>query len=170
MVDLLSARFFGKLNLLQGYWQMPLAEEAREIFTITTPLRLFTLTRVPQGALNANATAYFQGVMTELLVGIKYKIWVDYMYFYADAEDELLDTIDPLARLESVGLFAAAHKCTFFSREIVWCGKVHSQGRVSHDPVRLQGLPDMRRPETPAELMQFLQSMNWLGTSLPANG
>ena len=31
MVDLLSARFFGKLDLLQGYWQMPLAGEAREI-------------------------------------------------------------------------------------------------------------------------------------------
>ena len=28
MVDLLSARFFGKLDLLQGYWQMSLAEEA----------------------------------------------------------------------------------------------------------------------------------------------
>ena len=69
MVDLLSARFFGKLDLLQGYWQMPLAEEAREIFTITTSLGLFTPTRVSQGVLNA--TAYFQGVMTELLVGIK---------------------------------------------------------------------------------------------------
>ena len=66
-----------------------------------------------------------------------------------------------------MGLFAAAHKCTFFSREIVWCGKVYSQGRVSHDPVRLQGLSDMRRPETAAELMKFLQAMNWLRTSLP---
>ena len=36
------------------------------------------------------------------------------MFFYADTEDELLDTLDEiLARLESVGLFAAAHKCTF---------------------------------------------------------
>ena len=49
MVDLLSARFFGKLDLLQDYWQMRLAEEVREIFTITTPLGLFTPTRVPQG-------------------------------------------------------------------------------------------------------------------------
>ena len=49
------------------------------------------------------------------------------MFFYADTEDELLDTLDEvLARLESVGLFAAGHKCTFFSREIVWCGKVYS--------------------------------------------
>ena len=44
---------------------------------------------------------------------------MDDVVFYADTEDELLDTIDEiLARLESVGLFAAAHKCTFFSREI----------------------------------------------------
>ena len=64
-------------------------------------------------------------------------------------------------------MFAAAHKYTLFSREIVWCGKVYSQGRESHDPVRLQGLSDMRLPETAAELMQFLQAMNWLRTSLP---
>ena len=44
---------------------------------------------------------------------------------------------------------------------------MHSQGRVSHDPVRLQGLSDMRRPETAAELMKFPQAMNWLRTSLP---
>ena len=61
MVDLLSARFFGMLDILPGYWQMPLAEEAREIFTITTSLGLFTPTRVPQGVLIA--TAYFQGVI-----------------------------------------------------------------------------------------------------------
>ena len=65
------------------------------------------------------------------------------MFFCADTEDELLDTIDEiLARLDSVELFAAAHKCTFLSREIVWCGKAYSQGRVSRDPVRLQGLSE----------------------------
>ena len=79
MADLLGARFFGKLDLLQGYWQIPLAEEAREIFTITTPLGLLTPTRVPQGV--QNATAYIQGVMTELLVGIECKIWVDDVFF-----------------------------------------------------------------------------------------
>ena len=99
MAYLLSACFFGRLDLLQGYWQMPLAEEAHEIFTITTPLGLFTPTRVHQGVLNA--PAYFQGVMTKLLVGIKCKIWVDDVFCYADTEDELSDTIDEiLARRE----------------------------------------------------------------------
>ena len=44
----------------------------------------------------------------------------DDVFFFADTEDELLDTLDAiLARLESVAVFTAAHKCTFFARELV---------------------------------------------------
>ena len=64
MSDLLTARCFGKLDLLQRYWHMRLAEEAQEIFTITTPFGMFTPKSVPQGVLNA--TLYFQGVMMDL--------------------------------------------------------------------------------------------------------
>ena len=38
---------------------------------------------------------------------------------------------------------------------------------MSHDPERTQGLSELRRPETPGELMQFLQAINWMRTSLP---
>ena len=54
----------------------------------------FLRSRVPQGVLNA--TAYFPGVMFELLVGIKSKIWVDDVFSYADTENELLDTLDEI--------------------------------------------------------------------------
>ena len=139
MKELLGANCFGKLDLLQGYWQMPLAPDAQEVFTIAAPEGLFTPTRVPQGVLNA--TSYFQGVMTDLLHGLDCKVWVDDVFYFADSEEALLTLLDEiLGRLESVGLFVAAHKCTFFSREIVWCGKVYSHGTVSHDPVRIQGL------------------------------
>ena len=72
----------------------------------------------------------------------------------------LLDEI--LGRLEIVGLFVAARKCTFFPRELVWCGKAYTDGVVSRDPARIQGLSDMRRPQTASELMQFLQAANWI--------
>lgn len=166
MRDLMGARFFGKLDLLQGYWQMPLSPEAQDIFTMATSDGLFTPTRVPQGVLNA--TAYFQGVLTDVLRGLKCKVWVDDVFFFADTEEALLQQLDDiLERLESIGLFVAAHKCTFYSRELVWCGKVYSNGVVSHDPARVQGLSEMRRPQNAGELMQFLQAVNWLRTSLP---
>ena len=71
---------------------MPLAEEAQEIFTVTTPFGMYTPRRVPQGVLNV--TAYFQGIMAGVLEGLNCKIWVDDVFFFADTEDELLDTLD----------------------------------------------------------------------------
>ena len=57
-----------------------------------------------------------------------------------------------------VSLFVTAHK---------WCGKLYSGTGVRHDPERIQGLVEMRRPETVGELMQFLQAANWMRLSLP---
>lgn len=58
-----GATHFCSLDLLHAHWQMPLTEEAQEMFTISTPDGLLTPTRVPQGVLNA--TSYFQGQMSE---------------------------------------------------------------------------------------------------------
>ena len=69
---------FCTMDCLQGYWQCPLAEEAREYFTFVTKDGLFTPTRVPQGVMNA--TSYFQGMMMEVLgnlVGRACLIYVD---------------------------------------------------------------------------------------------
>ena len=164
--DLQGATCFGKLDMLQGYWQMPLAVEAQEVFTITTPEDLFTPTRVPQGVLNA--TVYFQGVVTEVLAGLNCKAWVDDIVWWGADEDNLLSTLDKiLGRLEDAGLFVAAHTCLFFDTEISWYGKVYSGGKVSHDRERLSGLGGMYRPQTVGELMQFFQAVSWMRTSLP---
>ena len=128
MADLRGATCFGKLDMLQGCWQMPLAAEAQEVFTIATPEDLFTPTCVLQGVLNA--TAHFQGVMTALLAGLNCKVWVDDIMWWGADEDNFLNTLDKiLGRLKDAGLLAAAHKCLFFDTEILWCGKVYSGGR-----------------------------------------
>ena len=107
-------------------------------------------------------------VMTDLLRDLDCDVWVDDVFDFEKDDTSLLCYQDEiLGRSESVGLFVAAHKCTFFARELVWCGKVYSDSVVSHDPARIQGLSDMRRPQTASELMQFLQAANWLRTSLP---
>ena len=115
-----------------------MAPEAQEVFTIVTPYGLFTLTRVPQGVLT-QCDLIFQGVMTDLLRGLDCKVWVDDVFYFADDEISLLCLLDEiLGRMESVGLFVAAHEGTFFARGLVWCGKVYSDGIVSHDPARIQ--------------------------------
>ena len=47
MIGLRGAKCFGKLDMLQQYWTMPLTAKAQEAFTISTPEGLSTPTRVP---------------------------------------------------------------------------------------------------------------------------
>ena len=46
------------VDMLNGYWQVPLTEDAQEMLTMVTPERLFNPHRVLPGVLNA--TGYFQ--------------------------------------------------------------------------------------------------------------
>ena len=75
-------------------------------------------------------------VTTDLLRGLDCNVWVDDVFYFAEDEISLLRLLDEiLGRLESVGLFVAAHKRTFFARELVWCGNVYSDGDRSHEPL-----------------------------------
>ena len=79
------------LNMLQGYWQVPLSEDAQEMFTMVTPEGLFTPRRVPPGVLNA--TGYFQATTGDVLEGYIDKIclvWVDDIVIWGKTPEILL--------------------------------------------------------------------------------
>ena len=106
--------------------------------------------------------------MTSVLKDLNGLVWVDDVIYWGHDVEDLLQTLELiLGRLEEVGLFAAAHKCVFFDTSIAWCGKVYSRGAIKHDPERLSDLANLRRPATAGELMQFLQAVNRLRTTLP---
>ena len=77
-----------------------------------------------------------------------------------------MKTLDKILGCLTRGLFATAHKYLFFNTEISWCEKVYSGGQVFNDHERLSGLASMRCPQAAGELMQLLQAVNWLQTSL----
>ena len=94
-------------------------------------------------------------------------VWVHDIVIWGETPQIILKrTLAILDHLLERGLFAAAHKAVFFRKEIKLCGKSLSGQTVSHDPERTQGLSELRRPETAGEVMQFLQAINWMRTSL----
>ena len=160
---------FCTMDCLQGYWQCPLAEEAREYFTFVTGDGLFTPTRVPQGVMNA--TSYFQGIMMEVLgnlVGRACLVYVDDVKVIVRSVEQLIVNLRAvLLRYMERGLFLAAHKIVLFAKEAKWCGKLYSGTAVRHDPERVRGLVEMRRPKTVGELVKFRQATIWMRLSLP---
>ena len=84
-------------------------------------------TRVPQRILKA--ISYFQATLTRVLEGLNCITWVDDVIYWGLDETDLLNTLGLiLERFDDVGLYPAAHKCTFFETNITRCGKVYSQG------------------------------------------
>lgn len=51
-----SAKFVSKVDLLKGFWQVPLALSAQEISTFITPSGLFSFSVMPFGLKNAPST------------------------------------------------------------------------------------------------------------------
>ena len=77
-------------------------------------------------AKDKNPTFYFQATLTRVLEGLICMVWVDdVMYWGLDEiywgldETDVLNTLELISeRLEEVGLYAAAHKCTRFETSI----------------------------------------------------
>ena len=164
-----GAEAFCSLDMIQGYWQTRLHETAQDLFTVVTTGRLFTPTQVPQGVLKA--TGYFPDIMAEVLDGLFGRacmVWVEDVAIWGRDADELLRRLEAvLGRLTEHGLVAAAHKAVCYQREIKWCGILYSDQATLPDPDRIQGLLELRRPETGGELMHFLHAVGWLRCAIP---
>jgi hypothetical protein len=59
-----SCRFMAKLDFLQASWQIALDKDSQELFSIQTPLGIYTPTRMMQGS--QDASNYFHGAVSPL--------------------------------------------------------------------------------------------------------
>jgi hypothetical protein len=155
---LVGARFFSKIDLRTGFYQILLAEGDREKTAFRTRYGHFEWTVLPMGLTNAPAT--FQHLMNqsfrEMLDRCVLVFLDDIVVYSRTLEDHERDVRAVLTRLRTAGLFAKQSKCDLFRAEIEFLG--HNVGRdglrVMADKVR-----DVRNWPTPrsaSELRSFL--------------
>ena len=63
-----AAKYVSKLDLLKGYWQVPLSERAKEISAFVTPDGLWSYSVMAFGMKNAPST--FQRLVNKVLAGL----------------------------------------------------------------------------------------------------
>lgn len=153
----------------RGYWQLPLAEESQELYTIMTHRGMFTPTRVLMGC--TDAVAYCQGVVETIfgpLLPNQVLAWLDDILGHARSPSALMDVLKKvLQRCQEFGLKLHPLKCCFFTREATWCGRMISASGVRHCPERVDGLVNLPAPRTAGELQQFLCAVNWMRNNIP---
>ena len=115
-----GAKCFIGLDLNDGYFQCPLAEECQELlYSFTTHRDVYTPERVTQGS--SGAVLYFQATMQQVFQELRYKnliILLDDLLLYASTIEELYDAFKQvLQTCRVIGLKLHAKNVNFSSNE-----------------------------------------------------
>ncbi len=151
-----SARYVTKLDLLKGYWQVPLTKRASEISAFVTPDSFLQYTVLAFGMRNAPAT--FQRMMHQVLSGVSdCEVYLDDIVIYSDDWVQHLETLREVCRrLETASLTLNLAKCEFAKGTITYLGKQVGQGLVKPIDAKIAAILQFPVPSNKRELRRFL--------------
>lgn len=159
MDALLGAKYFSKLDLRSGYYQIPMAKEHRERTAFSAgPLGFYEWNSMPMGTVNATAT--FQRLMTRCLGDLHLRQCVvfldDILVYSATFEEHLTRLNNVFQHLKDCGLKLKPSKCEFLKSECRYLGHVVSAKGISTDPSKVEKVTHWKTPENGTELSSFL--------------
>ena len=151
-----AARFVSKFDLLKSYWQVPLADRAKEISAFITPNGLCSYSVMSFGLRNAPAT--FQRLMNKVVAGlIGCAVYLDDVVVYSDTWEEHVERIRALFdRLTWAKLTVNLAKCEFAKATVTYLRKEVRQGEVRPVHAKVVAIDHFPAPVTKKELMWFL--------------
>lgn len=150
-----AAAFVTKLDLLKGYWQVPLTERASEISAFVTPDDFLQYTVMAFGMCNAPAT--FQRLITRVLEGIRNcSAYLD-DFVFTDTWNEHLHVLRQVFdRLAQASLTLNLAKCEFAQATITYLGREIGKGQVRPVDGKVEAILHYPVPTTRRELRRFL--------------
>lgn len=164
---------FCTLDIIQEYWQTPLHASDQVLFAVAIAWGLCMPTKVPQGVCCQRYSVlpgHHGGcTMIDGMIERRCLVWVDDAVIWDRGVKELLCRLGKvLARYVDRRLFAAAHKTVLFKgRDKLLWATIFGQSNVI-EPNCIQGLVEVRRPETSGDLLHFFHAVNWMRAAIPA--
>ena len=154
--ELGGASFVTTLDLVKGYWQVPVREENRPKTAFSTPRGLFQFWMMPFGLQGAPAT--FQRMMGSLLRGLEGRTaaYLDDIVIYSTTwEQHPQDIANALQRLREAGLTIKPKKCQFGMKECVYFDHIVGNGQVKPEESKVEDLRNFPLPKTKRKVRAF---------------
>ena len=138
-----GAKYFSKLDLRSGYWQVEIKEEDKQktAFQVGT-LGFYEFNRMSLGLCNAAAT--FQRLMERCMGDMNLRdclIYLDDEIFFSSTFEEHLDRLEAVfTRLQQHNLKLKASKCEFMKSKVTYLGHVVSEDGIQADPDKTEAV------------------------------
>ena len=158
-----GAQYMSSLDMLKGFYQIPVAEEDRHKTAFSTSWGHFEFNRMPFGLTNAPAT--FQRLMDTVLTGLVPLICMvyidDILIFSRTFDQHLLDLDRVFSAVRSANLKLNLSKCFFGFTELKYLGHIISRDGLKPNPETIQSVNDFPVPTNKLETQRFLGLANY---------
>ena len=156
---LAGAKYFTKLDLRSGYWQVEIEEEdkVKTTFQVQT-LGFYEFHRMSFGLCNAPAT--FQRLMEMCMGEMNLKeclVYLDDVIIFSATFEEHQERLQAIfSRLQEHNLKLKASKCEFMKSQVTYLGHIVSQEGIQTDPEKTSAIENWPVPKTVKEVRAFL--------------
>jgi len=158
-----KAKFFSKLDLRSGYWQVKIHPDDIEKTAFRTQNGHHEFLVMPFGLQGAPST--FQRLMNHYLrhhLGKFVLVYLDDICIYSNTEEEHYDHLKVVLQiLREKQLYAKSTKCDFLKKRISFLGYFVEGGSISTDPEKISAVKKWPPPMTVRELSSFLGLANF---------
>lgn len=150
--------WFITLDLMSGYYQVPISEQSKHVTAFVTPDGHYEFNRMPFGL--ANAPAVFQRMMNRVLGSARFDkatVYIDDLLVFGKSSEEALERLEEILKLlESANLKLNLSKCCFLENKIAYLGyEISSQG-MRPGEAKIQSVANFPRPENVHGVRQFV--------------
>lgn len=151
-----KAKFLTKIDLLKGYWCVPLTDRGREISAFVTPSGLYEYNVLPFGMKNAPAT--FQRMIHSVIKNLpNTNAYIDDLVTGSDSWEAHLEDVERLfQRLVEANLTVNLAKSEFGQAKVTYLGYVIGQGKVAPVDAKVQTIMSFPVPTGKKALRRFL--------------
>lgn len=151
-----SKKYFSKLDLAKGYWQIPLEESSKAKTAFSCSKGLFQFKFMPFGL--KTAAAVFTKLMRRVLQGLKnVEHYIDDILVATDTWEEHLDALEQVfQRIRRAKLTVKPTKCEIGFQGVTFLGHKLGMGRITAKEGILEKIQAAAAPKTKKEMRSFL--------------
>lgn len=167
--NLKGTKYFAKLDLSQGYYQIRMAEESKNKTAFICEFGVYEFNRVPFGL--RNAPNHFQKQINKVLskfIGSSCYCFIDDIIIFARTQDQFIEALNNiLYTLHQHDIRIKLAKCSFGVEEIKFLGYTVNKESIEMDKSKKDAILSLACPTTKQEWRSFLGMANYHRAFIP---